>query len=74
MAVGLQRAVFFYIGKRFCIRGGEEQRKLAPSAHLIQIAIRISRMVQKNDLEVWSRNGFFPVYSPVNIQEILYIQ
>ena len=29
--VGLQRAVFFYIGKRFCIRGGEEQRKLGPS-------------------------------------------
>ncbi len=27
----LQRAVFFYIGKRFCIRGGEEQRKLSPS-------------------------------------------
>ena len=29
--VGLQRAVFFYIGKRFCVRGGEEQRKLGPS-------------------------------------------
>ncbi len=29
--VGLQRAVFFYIGKVFCIRGGEEQRKLGPS-------------------------------------------
>ena len=29
--VGLQRAVFFYIGKRFCIRGGEEQRKLGSS-------------------------------------------
>ena len=28
---GLQRAVFFYIGKRFCIRGGEEQRSLGPS-------------------------------------------
>ncbi len=27
----LQRAVFFYIGKRFCIRGGEEQRYLGPS-------------------------------------------
>ena len=27
----LQRAVFFYIGKRFCIRGGKEQRKLGPS-------------------------------------------
>ena len=27
----LQRAVFFYIGKRFCIRGGEEQRSLGPS-------------------------------------------
>ena len=27
----LQRAVFFYIGKRFCIRGGEEQRRLGPS-------------------------------------------
>ena len=27
----LQRAVFFYVGKRFCIRGGEEQRKLGPS-------------------------------------------
>ena len=28
---GLQRAVFFYIGERFCIRGGEEQRSLGPS-------------------------------------------
>lgn len=27
----LKRAVFFYIGKVFCIRGGEEQRKLGPS-------------------------------------------
>jgi hypothetical protein len=27
----LQRAVFFYVGKHFCIRGGEEQRKLSPS-------------------------------------------
>ena len=25
----LQRAVFYYIGKRFCIRGGQEQRKYA---------------------------------------------
>ena len=30
----LQRAVFYYIGKRFCIRGGEEQRKLGPSQFL----------------------------------------
>ena len=28
---GLQRAVFFYVGKCFCIRGGEGQRKLGPS-------------------------------------------
>ena len=27
----LQRAIFFYVGKHFCIRGGEEQRKLKPS-------------------------------------------
>ena len=27
----LQRASFYYIGKVFCIRGGEEQRKLGPS-------------------------------------------
>ena len=27
----LQRAVFYYIGKRFCVRGGEEQRKLGHS-------------------------------------------
>lgn len=27
----LQRAVFFYVGKFFCIRGGDEQRKLGPS-------------------------------------------
>ena len=30
----LQRAVFYYIGKRFCIRGGDEQRKLGPSQFL----------------------------------------
>ena len=27
----LQRAVFYYIGKCFCIRGGQEQRNLGPS-------------------------------------------
>ncbi len=27
----LQCAIFFYVGKRFCLRGGEEQRKLGPS-------------------------------------------
>ena len=27
----LQRVVFYYIGKRFCIRGGQEQRNLGPS-------------------------------------------
>ena len=27
----LQRAIFFYVGKHFCIRGGEEQRKLKQS-------------------------------------------
>jgi hypothetical protein len=27
----LQRAIFFYIGKRFCVRGGEEQHRLGPS-------------------------------------------
>ena len=27
----LQRAVFFYIGKRFCLRGGDEQRNMGPS-------------------------------------------
>ena len=27
----LQRAVFYYLGKHFCIRGGEEQRRLGPS-------------------------------------------
>ena len=27
----LQRAVFYYVGKHFCIRGGEEQRNLGPS-------------------------------------------
>ena len=26
--IGLQRAVFFYVGKVCCLRGGEEQRKL----------------------------------------------
>ena len=29
--VALQRAVFFYVGKVFCLRGGEEQRSLKPS-------------------------------------------
>ena len=28
---GLQRAVFFYVGKFFCLRGGDEQRNLKPS-------------------------------------------
>ena len=28
---GLQRAVFYYVGKHFCIRGGSEQRSLGPS-------------------------------------------
>ena len=29
--IGLQRAVFYYIGKACCLRGGEEQRGLKPS-------------------------------------------
>ena len=29
--LALQRAVFFYIGKTFCLRGVEEQRSLKPS-------------------------------------------
>ena len=28
---GLQKAVFFYLGKVCCLRGGEEQRGLKPS-------------------------------------------
>ena len=31
MPKSLQRAVFFYMGKDFCLRGGEEQRQLKPS-------------------------------------------
>ena len=27
----LQRAIYFYVGKRFCVCGGEEQRRLRPS-------------------------------------------
>lgn len=27
----LQRAIFYYVGKRFCLRGGDEQRRLGPS-------------------------------------------
>ena len=30
-AKALQRAVFYYIGKYFCIRGGQAQRSLGPS-------------------------------------------
>ena len=30
-AEGLQKAVFFYVGKVCCLRGGEEQRNLKPS-------------------------------------------
>ena len=29
--LALQRAVFFYVGKAFCLRGGEEQRKTKSS-------------------------------------------
>ena len=29
--LSLQRAVFFYVGKCLCVRGGEEQRRLQPS-------------------------------------------
>ena len=29
--LALQRAVFYYVGKVFCLRGGEEQRSLKPS-------------------------------------------
>ena len=29
--LALQRVVFFYVGKTFCLRGGEEQRSLKPS-------------------------------------------
>ena len=29
--LSLQKAIFYYVRKRFCIRGGEEQRRLGPS-------------------------------------------
>ena len=29
--IGLQQAVFYYVGKACCLRGGEEQRDLKPS-------------------------------------------
>ena len=32
--ISLQRAVFYYIGKRFCVRSEEEQRSLGPSQFL----------------------------------------
>ena len=30
---GLQKAVFYYVGKACCLRGGEEQRNLKPSQY-----------------------------------------
>ena len=52
--VGLQRAVFFYVGKR---RGGEEQRKLGPSQFKRSFNPDCYTFIEhgsKIDLEVWS--------------------
>ena len=53
----LQRSVFYYVGKIFCIRGGDEQRNLRPSqfarSHNPACYIRTSNMDLRIGLEAW---------------------
>ena len=53
----LQRSVFYYVGKIFCIRGGDKQRNLRPSqfarSHNPACYIRNSNMDQRIGLEAW---------------------
>ena len=44
--LSLQRAVFYYVGKVFCLRGGEEQRSL-----------KISQFKREEDSYVYVENG-----------------
>ena len=44
--LSLQRAVFYYVGKVFCLRGGEEQRSL-----------KISQFKREKDSYVYVENG-----------------
>ena len=51
--IGLQQAVFYYIGKACCLRGGEEQRGLKPSqfSHfMILKGICTQKMAQKTEM------------------------
>ena len=53
---GLQQAVFYYVGKVYCICGGEEQRclnLLSLSVRGNQTATHILNMVLRTDLVVW---------------------
>ena len=47
----LQRAVFFYVGKLFCVRGGDEQRRLGPSQF-----VRLTNPDRYNYTEHGSKN------------------
>ena len=51
--VALQRAVFYYVGKVFCLRGREEQRGLKPSQF-----VRSTNRDCYTYIEKWFRDGY----------------
>ncbi len=66
--VALQRAVFFYVGKTFCLRGGEEQRNLKVSQFVRSTDPDCYTYVEngsknKSGTNVKEKNKIVPVYS-----------
>lgn len=65
--LALQRAVFFYVGKTFCLRGGEEQRRLKPSQFIRSSNPDCYTYVEngsknKSGLNLKEKNKVVPVY------------
>ena len=66
--LALQRAVFFYVGKAFCLRGGKEQRDLKPSQFLRSSSPDCYTYVEngsknKSGINTKEKNKIVPVYA-----------
>ena len=66
--LALQRAVFFYVGKTFCLRGGQEQRGLKPSQFIRSLNPDCYTYVEngsknKSGVNPKEKNKVIPVYA-----------
>ncbi len=63
--LALQRAVFFYVGKTFCLRGGQEQRDLKPSQFVRSYNPDCYTYVKNGSKNHSGINKVVPVYASV---------